>query len=107
MKNEKTQRLHDFKAAVAEALCKYDKPLEHTTGSVQKRSRRDDSTTNPNPAKHARRSAAHQVPSSDVRLDKTGHFRSGARDARDADVLDVDNYPVYRAGNVQSASAIA
>lgn len=72
VKNEKTPRLHDFKAAVAEALCKYNKPLEHTTGSAQKRSRRDDSTTNP--AKRARRSAAHQVPSSDVRLDQTGHF---------------------------------
>jgi len=40
-------------------------------------------------------------------LTKLYTFRSGARDARDADVLDVDNYPVYRAGNVQSASAIA
>jgi len=90
VKNEKTQRLHDFKAAVAEALCKYNKPLEHTTGSAQKRSRRDDSTTNPNPAKRARRSAAHQVPSSDVRLDQTGHFPQWCKRRQRCRAFDVE-----------------
>lgn len=72
VRNEKPQRLHDFKAAVAEAQCKHNKPLEGSSGSAQKRRRRDDSSTDLIPAKRARPSTA--PPFSDVRLDKVGHF---------------------------------
>ena len=34
VRNEKPQRLHDFKAAVAEALCKHNKQLEGSSGSA-------------------------------------------------------------------------
>jgi len=71
LRNEKAQRLHKFKADVAEALCKHNK-LERTStsGSAQKRSKRDD--TDLIPVKRARQSTT--LPSNDVKMDKVGHF---------------------------------